>query len=69
MSGNRIIGIVMLAVGIVLLIFGMNASHAPVDQITETFTGRYTQTTMIYLIVGIVAVIAGGLLALSGRRV
>lgn len=59
----------MLAVGIVLLIFGMNASHAPVDQITETFTGRYTQTTMIYLIVGIVAVIAGGLLALSGRRV
>jgi hypothetical protein len=68
MSGSRIIGIVILAVGIVLLIFGMNASHAPIDQISETFTGRYTQTTMTYLIIGIVAVIGGGLLALSGRR-
>jgi uncharacterized membrane protein YidH (DUF202 family) len=68
MSGSRIIGIVILAVGIVLLIFGMNASHAPIDQISETFTGRYTQTTMTYLIIGIVAVIGGGLLAVSGRR-
>jgi hypothetical protein len=68
MSGNRIVGIVILAVGVVLLIFGMNASHAPIDQIAETFTGRYTQTTMTYLIIGIVAVIGGGLLALSGRR-
>jgi drug/metabolite transporter (DMT)-like permease len=68
MSGNRIIGIVILAVGVVLLVFGMNASHAPIDQLSETFTGRYTQTTMTYLIIGIVAVIGGGLVALRGRR-
>jgi drug/metabolite transporter (DMT)-like permease len=68
MSGNRIIGIVILAVGVVLLVFGMNASHAPIDQLSETFTGRYTQTTMTYLIIGIVAVIGGGLLALRCRR-
>jgi LPXTG-motif cell wall-anchored protein len=68
MSGNRIIGIVILAVGVVLLVFRMNASHAPIDQLSETFTGRYTQTTMTYLIIGIVAVIGGGLLALRGRR-
>ena len=68
MSGNRIIGIVLLVVGVVLLVFGMNASHAPVDQVTQTFTGRFTQTTMIYLIVGIIAVVGGGLLALTGRR-
>jgi hypothetical protein len=68
MFGNRIIGVVILAVGIVLVIFGMNASQAPLDQVSQTFTGRFTQTTMMYLIVGIVAVIGGGLLALSGRR-
>jgi hypothetical protein len=68
MSGNRIIGLVILAVGIVLVIFGMNSSQAPLDQVSQTFTGRFTQTTMMYLIVGIVAVIGGGLLALSGRR-
>jgi hypothetical protein len=68
MSGNRIIGLVILAVGIVLLVFGMNASHAPLDQVSETFTGRFTQTTMTYLIIGIVAIVGGGLLALTGRR-
>ncbi len=68
MSGNRIVGIVILAVGIILLVFAFNASRAPIDQISETFTGRFTQTTMTYLIIGIIAVIGGGLLALSGRR-
>ncbi len=68
MSGNRIIGIIILAIGIVLLVFGMNASQAPLDQVSQTFTGRFTQTTMMYLIIGIVAVVGGGLLALTGRR-
>jgi drug/metabolite transporter (DMT)-like permease len=68
MSGNRIIGIVILVVGIVLVIFGMNSSQAPLDQVSQTFTGRFTQATMMYLIIGIIAVVGGGLLALSGRR-
>jgi len=36
--------------------------------VSQTFTGRFTQTTMMYLIIGIVAVVGGGLLALTGRR-
>jgi hypothetical protein len=68
MSRNRIIGIVILAVGIVLVIFGLNASQAPLDQVSQTVTGRFTQTTMMYLIIGIIAIVGGGLLALSGRR-
>jgi hypothetical protein len=68
MSGNRIIGIIILAIGVVLLVFGMNASQAPLDQVSQTFTGRFTQTTMMYLVIGIVAVVGGGLLALTGRR-
>jgi hypothetical protein len=68
MSGNRIVGIVILAVGIVLVIFGLNASQAPLDQVSQTVTGRFTQTTMMYLIIGIIAIVGGGLLALSGRR-
>jgi hypothetical protein len=68
MSRNRIIGIVILAVGIVLVIFGLNASQAPLDQVSQTVTGRFTQTTMMYLIIGIIAIVGGGLLALAGRR-
>ncbi|MGO8918444.1 MAG: hypothetical protein ACLQJR_21295 [Stellaceae bacterium] len=31
-------------------------------------TGRYTQQTMVYIIIGIVALVGGALTALVGRR-
>jgi uncharacterized membrane protein len=68
MSGNRIVGIVIAVAGIALLVIGFNSSQAPVDQVAETLTGRFTQGTMAYLIAGIVAIVGGALLALSGRR-
>jgi drug/metabolite transporter (DMT)-like permease len=68
MTGSRIVGIVVAVAGIALLVVGLNSSQAPVDQVTETLTGRYTHSTMVYLIVGIVAIVGGGLLAFSGRR-
>jgi drug/metabolite transporter (DMT)-like permease len=69
MSGRRVIGIVLAVVGVVLLYFGLTASDSLVDQASKTFTGRFTQQTMIYIILGIVALVGGGLTALSaGRR-
>lgn len=68
MTANRIIGLVLVAVGIVLLIFAVNASEAPLDRLSQTFTGRFTQTTMLYLIGGVVAIVGGGLLSVAGRR-
>ena len=51
----RIVGLVLLAIGVVLLIFGYNASQSLNEQIVEGFTGRFTQRTMGYLIGGIAA--------------
>ena len=68
MSGVRIIGIILAIVGAVLLYFGLNGSHSFVDQAHEAFTGRYTQQTMVYIIIGIVALVGGALTALVGRR-
>lgn len=68
MSGSRIVGVVVAIAGIALLVVGLNSSQAPVDQVTETLTGRFTHATMVYLIGGIVAIVGGGLLAFSGRR-
>ncbi len=68
MPQKRIIGFVLLGVGIVLLIVGLNASDSPTDQISETFTGEYTDRTMYYIIGGIAAIIGGGLMALMGRK-
>ena len=68
MSGSRIVGVVVAIAGIALLVVGLNSSQAPVDQVAETLTGRFTHSTMVYLIAGIVAIVGGGLLAFSGRR-
>lgn len=63
MSTTKIVGIVLLVVGAVLLFFGYQASQAVGDQLTEVFTGRFTDETMWYLIAGVAAVIAGVFLA------
>jgi drug/metabolite transporter (DMT)-like permease len=68
MTPSQIVGIIALVVGVILLGFGFNASDAPVDKVSETLTGRYTDRTMWYFILGAVGVIAGGLLAVFGRR-
>jgi hypothetical protein len=68
MKGNQIIGLLLVAVGLFLLVFGFNASQAPLDQLSETFTGKFRDSTMLYLLGGIVAVVAGGALAMLGRR-
>lgn len=65
---NRILGIVALTAGIVLLGFGLNASDAPVEQLSEAFTGRYSDRTMWYLVGGAAAAIGGVALLLTGRK-
>jgi len=68
MKSGQIIGIVVFAIGLVLLYFAYNASNAPVDQIANAVTGRFTSQTMWYLVGGIAAALGGGLLFLFGRR-
>jgi len=47
---KRIIGIVALVVGVALVVIGMNASHSLADQVSNTFTGRFTQATTWYIV-------------------
>jgi hypothetical protein len=68
MSMQRIFGVVLLVGGIVLLIVGMNASHSAADQISNTFTGRFTQNTAWYIFGGGAAAVFGLLLVLFGAR-
>ena len=68
MSPQRIAGIVLLVLGVVLLIVGLNASESVADQVSETFTGRFTRETMWYIIGGIAAAVLGLILVLFGAR-
>ncbi len=59
MTQSTIIGFVALAIGSLLLFFAWRSSGAPVDQVSEALTGRYTGTTMMYLLGGLTGVAAG----------
>jgi drug/metabolite transporter (DMT)-like permease len=68
MATNKIIGVVLIVVGALLLYFGYQASDAPLEQVRETVTGDYSDRTMLYLIGGAAAAVAGVLLTLLGKR-
>ena len=65
MKNSRLMGIGLLVVGAILLYFGFNATHSTAEKIGEAFTGRYSDETMIYLIGGGVAAVAGLFLLLK----
>lgn len=67
MGANKIIGIVLLVIGLILLYFGWQSSQSVGDQITETFTGRFTDSTMWFLIIGAAAAVGGVMLAVIKR--
>ena len=65
---NNIIGLAILALGVVLLIFGFNESHSFSSDVSRTFTGNPTDRSMWMIVGGAVAIIVGLVLALRGRR-
>jgi drug/metabolite transporter (DMT)-like permease len=68
MKPAQMLGIVVFAVGVVLLGFAYHASNAPLDRLSNTLTGRFTNETMWYLVLGAAAALGGALLALFGKR-
>ena len=68
MRMTQILGVVALVIGLVLLGFAYHASNAPMEQVSDALTGRYTNQTMWYLILGIAAAVGGVLLVAFGRR-
>lgn len=59
MNQKSLIGIALIVIGVILLVFGFNASQSAVEELTESFTGRYSNETMYYLIGGAVAAVIG----------
>jgi uncharacterized membrane protein len=63
---NRAIGLALLVVGIVLVVYGINALHSVSSNVSQTFTGAPTNKTMWLLIGGIASAIVGVALTFSG---
>ena len=65
----RGIGVALLVVGVVLLIFGLNASHSVSSGVSKVFTGNPTDHSIWLIVGGVGAAIAGLFFAISpGRR-
>ena len=69
MNISQVSGIVFVAVGAILLGFAYNASNAPLDQLSNALTGRYSDQTMWFIVLGAAATIGGGVLVALGKRI
>lgn len=59
MKNQKLIGVALLVAGAIALYFGWQSSESVGDQVTEAFTGRFTDETMVFIIGGAVAFVAG----------
>ena len=65
---QSVIGVALLVVGVVLIIFGMQASASLGSRLSELFTGTPSDRTIWLVVLGVVAAIVGLGLLLVGRR-
>ena len=68
MNSQRIGGLVLIVVGVILFMVGLNAKDSLADRFSNFFTGHFTDATVWYLVGGIAAAVFGLLLVSSGRR-
>ncbi len=68
MPMRQIAGLALFAIGAVLLLFAYRAYNSPLEQISDTLTGRYSDQTMWYMIAGVACAAVGGAILLLGRR-
>jgi hypothetical protein len=65
---NKALGIALLAVGIMLIIFGVNASDSFNSDVSRFFNGRPTNETIWYLVGGVAACVIGLVALLKGPK-
>jgi hypothetical protein len=65
---NKTFSIVFLVVGLVLLVYGFNASDSVASSVNEAVTGTPTDRSMWLIILGAVGAVVGGVGLFAGRR-
>lgn len=65
---NKVIGLALLAAGIALVIYGVDASHSVGSAVSRTVNGTPTNRTLWLLIGGGAAIIIGAAMAFMPSR-
>lgn len=66
---TKAIGIAMLVIGVILVVYGINASDSPASEVKEVFTGTPTDKSIWLLIGGAAVGIVGLFVALRPARI
>ena len=64
---SRLFGLVLLVVGVILLVLGINSSESVASEVSEFVEGRPTQESIWFLIGGAVLSILGLVSLLRGK--
>jgi len=64
---TRFAGVALLVVGIVLVVWGANASQSFSSDVSKFFTGAVTNKAMVMIVGGALAVVAGASVAFTQR--
>lgn len=65
---SKLAGLVLIVVGGILLYFGYSATESALETVTETVTGRFSDTTTMYLVGGAACAVVGVGLLLFGKK-
>lgn len=65
---SKIPSLAFLIIGVVLLIYGINASDSVSSGVTEAVTGAPANKTIWLIVLGILGIVAGGAGLLMRRR-
>jgi hypothetical protein len=65
MSINRITGILLIGLGVVLIVLGVTESHSLANGLSNAFLGHFTRATMWYIFGGIASAVVGLILAIG----
>lgn len=68
MTGSKAVGLALLVGGLILVVFGIQASESFASEMSEAFTGSPTNRAIWMIVGGAVAAVAGAVMAFGSRR-
>ena len=68
MTTRRAVGYALLVGGILLIVFGVQASQSVASELSEAFTGSPTDRAIWMIVGGVAATVLGGILGFGSSK-
>jgi hypothetical protein len=65
---NRVVGLALLVIGVILLVYGINAEQSFTSEVSKLFTGAPTDRSIFLMAGGVLAALVGLFLTMRGGR-